>query len=113
MLFGCFLEGSLCVCVALSIIRHMFYLAFCFIMIVLYYHFTFPFPCVVRKKNLISKKEFNLSNHNFFWLHLPFIWLLAYVIGYCRVAVSEEMCNEVESLVFDLFANLGATGEQI
>jgi len=25
-------------------------------------------------------------------------------------AVSEERCNEVESLVFDLFANLGATG---
>lgn len=25
-------------------------------------------------------------------------------------AVSEETCNEVESLVFDLFANLGATG---
>ena len=24
--------------------------------------------------------------------------------------VSEERCNEVESLVFDLFANLGATG---
>jgi len=24
--------------------------------------------------------------------------------------VSEETCNEVESLVFDLFANLGATG---
>jgi hypothetical protein len=24
--------------------------------------------------------------------------------------VSEEMCNEVESLVFDLFANLGASG---
>lgn len=29
------------------------------------------------------------------------------VIGY---AVSEERCDEVESLVFDLFANLGATG---
>ncbi|KAF2295047.1 hypothetical protein GH714_031239 [Hevea brasiliensis] len=27
-----------------------------------------------------------------------------------RPAVSEERCNEVESLVFDLFANLGATG---
>jgi GTP-binding protein len=27
-------------------------------------------------------------------------------------AVSEERCNEVESLVFDLFANLGATGER-
>lgn len=25
-------------------------------------------------------------------------------------AVSEERCNEVESLVFDLFANLGAAG---
>lgn len=25
-------------------------------------------------------------------------------------AVSEERCSEVESLVFDLFANLGATG---
>ena len=25
-------------------------------------------------------------------------------------AVTEEMCDEVESLVFDLFANLGATG---
>lgn len=25
-------------------------------------------------------------------------------------AVSEERCDEVESLVFDLFANLGATG---
>lgn len=25
-------------------------------------------------------------------------------------AVSEERCNEVESLVFDLFASLGATG---
>ncbi|KAM1462880.1 hypothetical protein ACFX15_046150 [Malus domestica] len=30
-----------------------------------------------------------------------------------RPAVSEEMCNEVESLVFDLFANLGATEEQL
>ncbi|MBA0571795.1 hypothetical protein Golob_002169, partial [Gossypium lobatum] len=28
-------------------------------------------------------------------------------------AVSEERCNEVESLVFDLFANLGATEEQL
>ena len=28
-------------------------------------------------------------------------------------AVSEETCNEVESLVFDLFANLGATGAEI
>ncbi|KAG1367945.1 putative elongation factor TypA-like SVR3, chloroplastic [Cocos nucifera] len=27
--------------------------------------------------------------------------------------VSEETCNEVESLVFDLFANLGATEEQL
>ena len=27
--------------------------------------------------------------------------------------VSEETCNEVESLVFDLFANLGATGMEI
>lgn len=26
-------------------------------------------------------------------------------------AVSEETCNEVHGLVFDLFANLGATGE--
>jgi len=25
-------------------------------------------------------------------------------------AVTEERCDEVESLVFDLFANLGATG---
>ncbi|PRQ50040.1 putative protein-synthesizing GTPase [Rosa chinensis] len=30
-----------------------------------------------------------------------------------RPAVSEEMCDEVESLVFDLFANLGATEEQL
>ncbi|KAG0456514.1 hypothetical protein HPP92_024302 [Vanilla planifolia] len=30
-----------------------------------------------------------------------------------RPSVSEEMCNEVESLVFDLFANLGATEEQL
>ncbi|XP_062105902.1 uncharacterized protein LOC133817407 [Humulus lupulus] len=30
-----------------------------------------------------------------------------------RPAVSEETCNEVESLVFDLFANLGATEEQL
>ncbi|KAH8490283.1 hypothetical protein H0E87_022717 [Populus deltoides] len=30
-----------------------------------------------------------------------------------RPAVSEERCNEVESLVFDLFANLGATEEQL
>ncbi|KAJ0113177.1 hypothetical protein Patl1_02378 [Pistacia atlantica] len=28
-------------------------------------------------------------------------------------SVSEERCNEVESLVFDLFANLGATEEQL
>lgn len=27
------------------------------------------------------------------------------------LSVSEERCNEVESLVFDLFANLGATGK--
>ena len=26
--------------------------------------------------------------------------------------VSEERCDEVESLVFDLFANLGATGNK-
>ncbi|GKV02789.1 hypothetical protein SLEP1_g15179 [Rubroshorea leprosula] len=30
-----------------------------------------------------------------------------------RPAVSEERCNEVETLVFDLFANLGATEEQL
>lgn len=30
-----------------------------------------------------------------------------------RPSVSEEMCNEVESLVFDLFANLGASEEQL
>ncbi|XP_039058843.1 50S ribosomal subunit assembly factor BipA isoform X2 [Hibiscus syriacus] len=30
-----------------------------------------------------------------------------------RPSVSEERCNEVESLVFDLFANLGATEEQL
>ncbi|XP_058755948.1 uncharacterized protein LOC131629162 isoform X2 [Vicia villosa] len=30
-----------------------------------------------------------------------------------RPAVTEEICNEVESLVFDLFANLGATEEQL
>ncbi|XVF60916.1 hypothetical protein PTKIN_Ptkin08bG0086400 [Pterospermum kingtungense] len=30
-----------------------------------------------------------------------------------RPSVSEERCNEVESLVFDLFANLGATDEQL
>ncbi|MED6203973.1 hypothetical protein PIB30_004560 [Stylosanthes scabra] len=30
-----------------------------------------------------------------------------------RPAVTEEMCDEVESLVFDLFANLGATEEQL
>ncbi|XP_068664454.1 uncharacterized protein [Aristolochia californica] len=30
-----------------------------------------------------------------------------------KVTVSEERCNEVESLVFDLFANLGATEEQL
>uniref|UniRef100_I1KEV2 Tr-type G domain-containing protein n=1 Tax=Glycine max TaxID=3847 RepID=I1KEV2_SOYBN len=30
-----------------------------------------------------------------------------------RPAVSEETCDEVESLVFDLFANLGATEEQL
>ncbi|CAJ2645724.1 50S ribosomal subunit assembly factor BipA isoform X2 [Trifolium pratense] len=30
-----------------------------------------------------------------------------------RPSVTEEMCNEVESLVFDLFANLGATEEQL
>ncbi|GAA0170962.1 translation elongation factor [Lithospermum erythrorhizon] len=30
-----------------------------------------------------------------------------------RPAVTEERCNEVESLVFDLFANLGATEEQL
>ncbi|THU70665.1 hypothetical protein C4D60_Mb08t27360 [Musa balbisiana] len=30
-----------------------------------------------------------------------------------RPSVSEETCNEVESLVFDLFANLGATEEQL
>lgn len=32
-----------------------------------------------------------------------------YLIG----AVSEERCDEVESLVFDLFANLGASGKHI
>lgn len=34
------------------------------------------------------------------------------ILVYCPFfsAVSEETCNEVESLVFDLFANLGATG---
>ncbi|KAL3502709.1 hypothetical protein ACH5RR_037158 [Cinchona calisaya] len=30
-----------------------------------------------------------------------------------RPAVTEERCNEVESLVFDLFANLGASEEQL
>ncbi|ONM38255.1 elongation factor family protein [Zea mays] len=30
-----------------------------------------------------------------------------------RPSVSEETCDEVESLVFDLFANLGATEEQL
>ncbi|CAK8577083.1 unnamed protein product [Lathyrus sativus] len=30
-----------------------------------------------------------------------------------RPAVTEEICDEVESLVFDLFANLGATEEQL
>ncbi|KAL2247186.1 uncharacterized protein LOC105176820 isoform X2 [Sesamum indicum] len=30
-----------------------------------------------------------------------------------RPSVTEERCNEVESLVFDLFANLGATEEQL
>ncbi|CAM8906152.1 unnamed protein product [Rhodiola kirilowii] len=30
-----------------------------------------------------------------------------------RPSVSEERCDEVESLVFDLFANLGATEEQL
>ncbi|CAO2813109.1 unnamed protein product [Amaranthus hypochondriacus] len=30
-----------------------------------------------------------------------------------KPSVSEERCNEVESLVFDLFANLGATEEQL
>ncbi|XP_030462967.1 uncharacterized protein LOC115682774 [Syzygium oleosum] len=30
-----------------------------------------------------------------------------------RPSVSEERCNEVESLVFDLFASLGATDEQL
>ncbi|GMI86709.1 EMBRYO DEFECTIVE 2785 [Hibiscus trionum] len=30
-----------------------------------------------------------------------------------RPSVLEERCNEVESLVFDLFANLGATEEQL
>lgn len=34
------------------------------------------------------------------------------VVG-LHYAVSEERCDEVESLVFDLFANLGATGEII
>ncbi|KAH9742764.1 Tr-type G domain-containing protein [Citrus sinensis] len=35
-----------------------------------------------------------------------------YVVG-LHYAVSEERCDEVESLVFDLFANLGATDEQL
>ncbi|KAK2434447.1 elongation factor family protein [Trifolium repens] len=30
-----------------------------------------------------------------------------------RPSVTEEMCDEVESLVFDLFANMGATEEQL
>ena len=34
-------------------------------------------------------------------------------ISDCACPVTEERCNEVESLVFDLFANLGASGAGI
>lgn len=42
--------------------------------------------------------------------HLGLIILRFFLIIY---VVSEERCNEVESLVFDLFANLGATGTKM
>lgn len=35
------------------------------------------------------------------------------IFAYYNNVVSEDTCDEVESLVFDLFANLGATGAEI
>lgn len=39
-----------------------------------------------------------------------YVYILIASLIFFSLAVSEETCNEVESLVFDLFANLGATG---
>lgn len=41
---------------------------------------------------------------------LCYLYLIFQPYPHPNYAVSEERCNEVESLVFDLFASLGATG---
>jgi GTP-binding protein len=46
-----------------------------------------------------------MDTHAFFFFGIYLLWLLN-----ATPTVSEETCDEVQSLVFDLFANLGATG---
>ena len=65
------------------------------------------FPPVLSRATLLE----TFSLLNFFTEFSTFS--LAYInpsVLDCPFAVTEERCDEVESLVFDLFANLGATG---
>ena len=60
----------------------------------------------------VSEKLLTLLIFPFYFFHANERIFRPYV-PVVNDAVSEERCNEVESLVFDLFANLGATGEAI
>lgn len=112
--------------VCLNLICLMFYSASCLIIIIPFYDFTLLLPCFVgssfhfKKKQKKKRKQFSFQKRTAsipqiitVKLYFLFTWVIANVIGYCGYAVSEEMCNEVESLIFDLFANLGASGVEI
>lgn len=57
---------------------------------------------IMKSRNYVSLECFMTCT-----LFFRAVLIVCVIIIY---AVSEERCNEVESLVFDLFANLGATG---
>lgn len=61
------------------------------------------FACCMSTNSIYQSGECFMTCPIFFCLILIALMVVIY-------AVSEERCNEVESLVFDLFANLGATG---
>ena len=61
------------------------------------------FACYMHTNSIDLSGEYFMTCPIFFCLVLNAFMVVVY-------AVSEERCNEVESLVFDLFANLGATG---
>lgn len=58
--------------------------------------------CIHQSNLFVSFISFSLSFSIFFLNDSSYLF---------PMTVTEERCDEVESLVFDLFANLGATGD--